>query len=446
VTASLRKKLAHLSRHYGMAGVLVLLCAYYSAATLREQQPRGEAAADRLAGQLTGTSRVLIVAQETEEDARFIARLDALLAGRVAGKIAGDPRAARQALKQLSDSGQPLDVIATTPDCAAWTVFENLREKFPALGDPRVVFASSYRWPTFLNRDNLLNIANQTAVVAILAAGMTLVILAGGIDLSVGSLIALSAVVGALFIRDYGGGTNAGTGALILCSLAGIGACAVVGAFSGWVITMFRIPAFIATLAMMQVASGLAFIFSKGATIYEVPDSFTWLGRGTGWLGLPHAVVLMGAIYAALHIFMAKTPLGRHIYAVGGNAEAAWLSGIRVDRVRRFVYTLCGALAGLGGVILASQLKSATPTYGGSYELYVIASVVVGGTSLSGGQGRVLGTLIGAFIIAVIQNGMNLTGVESYTQKVVLGLVILGAVLLDILKNRGWRGLMAPHP
>jgi ribose transport system permease protein len=147
----------------------------------------------------------------------------------------------------------------------------------------------------------------------------------------------------------------------------------------------------------------------------------------------------MLALYAAAHLVMSRTALGRHVYAVGGNPEAARLAGVRVKGVLMFAYVLCGALAGLGGVVTASQLKSGAPTYGLMYELYVIAAVVVGGTSLSGGEGRILGTLIGAFIIAVIQNGMNLTNVESYTQKVVLGLVILGAVLLDRLKQRGWR-------
>src|SRR5436853_7869474 len=146
----------------------------------------------------------------------------------------------------------------------------------------------------------------------------------------------------------------------------------------------------------------------------------------------------MLVLYLLAHILMTRTPLGRYIYAVGGNLEAARLSGVPVKLVLVFVYTVCGGLAGLGGVIMASQLRSGAPTYGQMYELYVIAAVVVGGTSLSGGEGKILGTLIGAFIIAVIQNGMNLTGVESYTQKVVLGLVILGAVLLDTLKKRGW--------
>ncbi|MHC4202615.1 MAG: ABC transporter permease, partial [Planctomycetota bacterium] len=146
----------------------------------------------------------------------------------------------------------------------------------------------------------------------------------------------------------------------------------------------------------------------------------------------------MVILYAGAHVLMTRTVLGRYIYAAGGNAEAARLSGVPVRRVVLFVYAACGTLAGLGGVVQASQLQSGAPTYGVMYELYVIAAVVVGGTSLAGGQGKILGTLIGAFIIAVIQNGMNLTGVESYTQNVVLGLVILGAVLLDMLKKRGW--------
>ncbi len=152
----------------------------------------------------------------------------------------------------------------------------------------------------------------------------------------------------------------------------------------------------------------------------------------------------MIVIYVAAHILMSRTTLGRRLYAVGGNAEAARLSGVSVAAVLLFAYTFCGALAGLGGVLLASQLKSGSPTYGASYELYVIAAVVVGGASLSGGEGKIFGTLIGALIIAVIQNGMNLTGVESYTQKIVLGAVILGAVLLDMWKRRGWPRWLTP--
>jgi ribose transport system permease protein len=346
---------------------------------------------------------------------------------------------ARQQLEALAERQTALALVATVPECAAWKVFEDLPAKLPGLGRPQVLCAPSYRWPTFLKTENLLNVANQIVVVAVIAVGMTLVIVTGGIDLSVGSLVALGAVVTGLLIRDVAGAESASATALVLCSLAGILACGLVGAFSGLMVTVFRLPPFIATLGTMQVASGLAYILSRGNSIYEIPASYVWLGRGFGWFGIPHAVVLMAVLYVVAHVVMSRTVFGRHIYAVGGNAEAARLSGVRVGLVLLAVYTLSGLMAGLGGVVQASQLKSAAPTYGLMYELYVIAAVVVGGTSLSGGEGRILGTLIGAFIIAVIQNGMNLTGVESYTQKVVLGLVILGAVLLDMLKRRGLR-------
>jgi ribose transport system permease protein len=282
----------------------------------------------------------------------------------------------------------------------------------------------------------LLNIADQIVVIAILAIGMTLVIITGGIDLSVGSLIALGAVGTGLLIRDYAGAQNASPAGMVLCSLAGIGCCTLIGLMTGGIVTFFTIPPFIVTLAMMLVASGLAYILSAGQSIYQLPDSFIWLGRGTTFFHIPITILLMLVLYVLAHIVMSQFKIGRYIYAVGGNAEAARLSGVNVHQVIIFVYVVCGTLAGLGGVILASQLKSGSPTYGLMYEMYAIASVVVGGASLNGGQGKVFGTLIGAFIIAVIQNGMNLLGIESYTQKVVFGLVILGAVMLDILKRK----------
>jgi ribose transport system permease protein len=333
-----------------------------------------------------------------------------------------------------------LAAIAAHQTAANWTVLREADREFPALGTVKLMQPRSYRWPNFLKPDNLLNIANQIAVIAIVAVGMTLVIITAGIDLSVGSLIALSAVVCTLAIRNLAGAEQATAAGMLWSSAAAIGVCGVLGWFSGAMVTLFGIPAFIATLAMMLVASGLAFLAAQGQSIYQVPDSFIWLGRGSTF-GLPNAVLLMLLLYAAAHFVMTRTVLGRYLYAVGGNAEAARLSGVPVKKVLLFAYTACGALAGLGGIVMASQLKSGSPTYGQMYELYVIAAVVVGGTSLAGGEGKVLGTLIGAFIIAVIQNGMNLTGVESYTQKVVLGLVILAAVLLDTLKRRGWQWL-----
>jgi ribose transport system permease protein len=268
---------------------------------------------------------------------------------------------------------------------------------------------------------------------------MTLVIITAGIDLSVGSLIAVSAVFATWIIREWFGGVDSTTaGMLAGCGLAILG-CSVLGLFSGSMIAFFGVPPFVATLGMMMVGSGLAYMLSGGLSIYQLPDSFDWLGRGDDMLGIPNAVLLMVLLYLLAHILMSRTTIGRYIYAVGGNPEAARLSGVPVRKILLWVYAGCGALAGLGGVIMASQFKSGDPKYGLMYELYVIAAVVVGGSSLSGGRGKVFGTLIGAFIIAVIQNGMNLTGVQSYTQKVVLGLVLLLAVFLDMLKKRGWQ-------
>jgi ribose transport system permease protein len=303
--------------------------------------------------------------------------------------------------------------------------------KFPGLGDVKIVEPVSYRWPNFFKRDNLVNIVNQIAVIAILAVGMTFVILTGGIDLSVGAMIAFSAVLVARLIRDYGGGTEAQAPALIACSLAAVGVCALMGMFSGAMVACFSIPPFITTLAMMLIAGGMAYLISDGQSIDRVPESFMWLGRGSTLMRIPVAVVLTAIIYLIAHLAMTRTVFGRYVYAVGGNREAARLSGVSVLGVLILVYTLSGALAGLGGVVMASQLKSGAPTYGHMYELYVIAAVVVGGTSLAGGEGKITGTLIGALILAVIQNGMNLLGFDSNTQKCILGGVLLLAILLD---------------
>ena len=314
---------------------------------------------------------------------------------------------------------------------------QKLGEKFPKLAGVAVVTPHPYRWPNFLTSENLINVANRIAVIAIIAIGMTMVIITGGIDLSVGSLIALSSVCATLLIERFGGAENASPLALVLGSLGGIAVCGLAGLISGTMVTGFGIPSFIVTLAMMLIASGAAYKLTGGESVGRLPDSFMWLGRGTN-LGVPNAVILMVVLYMVAHVIMSRTILGRYIYAVGGNAEAARLSGISVRRTLLVVYTVCGALAGLGGIITASLFKSGDPKYGPLAELYVIAAVVVGGTSLAGGEGKVLGTLIGALIIAVIENGMNLTNVESYTQKIVLGAVILGAVLLDTLKRKSW--------
>jgi len=427
---------------YGMILVLVLLCVFFSVVTNSDQSPKGEAGAKQVVtaiGQQFGEApRVLIAASDQPDDAPFAANIERDLAAsgaQVLATVKGSPKDARDALVKINAAGGKLDAIACTQVTGDWLVFSDLKTDFPALGEPRVITPRSYRWPNFLKSKNLLNIANQIAVIAIVAIGMTMVIITGGIDLSVGSLLALSAVLAARFIRDYAGGASASFGGMFLACIAAIVLCGIVGAFSGAMITRFAIPPFIVTLAMMLVGSGLAYILAKGESIYQIPDSFVWLGRGADLFSLPNAVVLMLILYALAHVLMSRMKLGRYLYAVGGNSESARLSGVAVKRVLMFAYIASALLAGLGGVIMASQLKSGSATYGNMYELYVIAAVVVGGTSLSGGEGKMLGTLTGAFTIAVIQNGMNLTNIESYTQKVVLGLVILGAVLIDRIRH-----------
>jgi ribose transport system permease protein len=421
-----------------MAGVLLVLVAWFSWATWRDSVPTGATAAAQIAARLpAGAVRVAVVGRDVPDDHALAEALAATLKQRGLDPVAvvlGSPRDARVAFEAIAATNGTLTHVATTPECAAWTLVQELPARFPALGKPELLQPAAERWPVFLTRQNLLNVANQIAVVAILAVGLTFVILTGGIDLSVGSLVAFSAVVCTWLVREKLGG--AGAGAMLLAALAAIAGCGLVGLASGAVIVAFRIPPFITTLAVMQVGAGLAFLVSKGQSIYEVPENSTWLGRGTGWLGIPNAVVLMLLVFGAAHLLLKRTILGRHVYAVGGNEAAARLSGVRVGRVLLFAYATSAALAGLGGVVMASQLRSGAPTYGLNYELYAIAAVVVGGASLNGGRGHVLGTLVGALIIAVIQNGMNLTGVESYTQKVVLGLVILGAVLADRWKQK----------
>ena len=432
-----------LASDYGMLAVLLLLGIVFSVLTLQEQSAADATAARRVVAairrQLPGTASVLVAVRPTPDDgilADSLAREIPAAGMQVADVVRGEPQAVRASLEKIAAAGGRVDAVAATERTGSWLVLSEMKEIVPSLGAPPIFVPETRLWPNFLKADNLLNIANQIAVIAIMAIGMTMVIITGGIDLSVGSLAALSAVVAAKLIRDQCGGVDASTLGMILACAAAIATCGLLGGLSGALVTLFGIPPFIVTLAMMLVASGLAYIASAGQSIYQIPESFVWLGRGTGLLGLPHAVVLMLLLYGAAHVLMSQTVLGRYLYAVGGNREAARLSGVPVRRVLLVAYVICGLLAGLGGVIMASQLKSGSPTYGAMYELYVIAAVVVGGTALSGGEGKILGTLIGAFIIAVIQNGMNLTNIESYTQKVVLGLVILAAVLVDRLRHR----------
>jgi len=297
----------------------------------------------------------------------------------VVDTVKGQPTDARQALVRIAEGGGKLQVIAGNQTTASWSVLEEAGTSFPALSGVKLVWPRSYRWPNFLKADNLLNIANQIAVIAIVAIGMTLVIIAAGIDLSVGSLIALSAVVCTLLIRGLAGAEHAGAAGMVLCSLAAIGVCGVVGLFSGAMVTWFGIPSFIATLAMMLVASGLAFIAAKGQSVYQVPDAFIWLGRGST-LGLPNAVLLMLLLYAAAHFVMTahgagSLPLCGGRQCRGGAAlrrARAQGAALRLHRLRRV------GRPGRRGHGLATQKR--LPHLRQMYELYVIAAVVVGGT------------------------------------------------------------------
>jgi ribose transport system permease protein len=442
----IRRAAASLVSEYGVLLVLALLAAFFSLATIKEQHATGAAAGKRLAARIVqdlgSDPRILVAARATEEDSAFADALAAELEASGIPPVAsvkGPPGEVRAALERRAAAGG-LDVLACDPSTSGLLFVRRLREEFPVLDEATVVTPESYLWPDFLKLTNLRTIADQIAVIAIIAIGMTMVIITGGIDLSVGSLIALAAVVSTWLIRELAGAEGAAAPGMVLCSLGGIAACALAGGFSGAMVTVFSIPPFIVTLSMMLVARGLAFMITDGRSVHEVPDSFAWLGHGAVLLGIPNAVLLMLILYAAAHVVMTRMVLGRYIYAVGGNREAARLAAVPVKRVLLLVYTLCGALAGLGGVVRASQFESGAPTYAVMAELEVIAAVVVGGTSLMGGVGKIPGTLVGAFIIAVIQNGMGLMGVKSYPQQVVLGLVILGAVLLDTRLRRRTRG------
>jgi len=279
----------------------------------------------------------------------------------------------------------------------------------------------------FFTLDNFVNVTLQIAIYGILAVGMTIVMITGGIDLSIGSVVALAGVCAALASKKPWAAPHMMVPIAILTGIAvGLGA----GAISGSLIARFAIPPFIVTLAMMTICRGLVYILTGGFTEGELPGAFGLLGRGHLWI-VPVPVLVMGLLFAAGHSALAHTPFGRHVYALGGSEEASRLSGIRVLRLKIAVYALDGLLAGLAGVILAARLGAGAPNSGLQYELDVIAAVVVGGTSLSGGRGSMLGTLAGTVFIGVLNNGLNLANVDPYTQKVALGLVILAAVGLD---------------
>jgi len=294
----------------------------------------------------------------------------------------------------------------------------------PLIGLILLIIVVSILNPSFLTISNIFNVLRQVSISAIIAFGMTFVILTGGIDLSVGSTLALTGAVAASLLAG-GFDPILSMGIALILGL-------ILGGINGVIITKGKVAPFIATLATMTVYRGLTLVYTNGKPISGLGDhaSFQLFGKGY-FLGIPIPVITTLITFGILYFILHKTTFGRRVYAVGGNEEAAKLSGINADRVKIAVYAISGFLAALSALILTSRLNSAQPTAGQSYELDAIAAVVLGGTSLNGGKGWIFGTLIGALIIGVLNNGMNLIGVSSFWQQVVKGIVILLAVLLD---------------
>lgn len=278
--------------------------------------------------------------------------------------------------------------------------------------------------PNFLAPANLLNLLRQVSTNALIAFGMTFVIITGGIDLSVGSTLALSSALMAGLIAS---GLNP-----VIAMVIGLLLGAFLGACNGVMITKGKMAPFIATLATMTIYRGLTLVYTDGNPITGIGDSFIFKYMGRGYLfGIPFPVVVMLLFFGVLYVLLHKMTFGRKTFALGGNEKAAFIAGIKSDRIKIAIYSISGLMAAVAGIIITSRLNSAQPTAGNAYEMDAIASVVLGGTSLSGGRGRLVGTLIGALIIGTLNNGLNLLGVSSFYQQVVKGVVIIIAVLLD---------------
>ncbi|WP_122790485.1 ABC transporter permease [Intestinibacillus sp. Marseille-P6563] len=287
--------------------------------------------------------------------------------------------------------------------------------------------ALSLASPYFATKNNLINIVLQAAINATLACGMTFVILTGGIDLSVGSIVAFAGILLGVMLKAE----IPLAMALLGCVLIG-GICGLV---NGLLVTRINLPPFISTLGMMSIARGGALYIADGRAISGFSGKLNYIGSGT-ILGIPVMILIM-ALTFLIGLFVLKfTRAGRYIYAIGGNVEATRLSGINTNRYTTLVYVICGLTAGLAAVLLTSRLDSAQPVAGEGYELDAIAATVIGGTSLSGGEGKLSGTIIGALIIAVLNNGLNLLNVSSYIQQIVIGLVIILAVTFDRIRSK----------
>jgi len=285
--------------------------------------------------------------------------------------------------------------------------------------------------PYFFTADNILNVTLQTSITAIIAAGMTFVILTAGIDLSVGAMVAFSGVITTSVLKlDL-----PFTVSFPLALLAGLGVGVLSGFIAGLFVTRFNITPFIVTLSLMTIWRGASYMYTDGRPVWGLPDQFSFLGSGR-ILSIPIPTIIMISVYILAYVLLKHTKFGRYVYAVGGNKEAARLAGININRTLISVYIMSGVLCAISGILLASRMNSGQPNAGLMYEMDVIAAVVVGGTSLFGGRGSIVGTFIGAMLIGVLRNGLNLLNVGSYVQMVVLGVVILLAVLLDQMRMK----------
>ena len=282
--------------------------------------------------------------------------------------------------------------------------------------------------PKFLSAGNLAGVARQTAVITIIAMGMTVVMVSGGIDLSVGSEMALAGVAGALLMAA---GAPPSVG--VLAALAAGAAC---GLANGVAVAALRIPPFIVTLGAMGIYRGVALLVTDGKAVVGLPQGFGRLAEGELFGFVPVPLLFVVAVALVTHLLLSSTRAGRYCYAVGSNVEAARYAGVRVSRYQIMFYVFLGALAGLAGAIESARLVTGQPTAGEGYELRVIAAVVIGGGSLSGGQGSVTGTLVGSLIMGVLSNGANLLGISSFTQQIVIGAVIVLAVTFDEFQRR----------
>jgi ribose/xylose/arabinose/galactoside ABC-type transport system permease subunit len=313
----------------------------------------------------------------------------------------------------------------------------NLSEYFVVVALIAVCAILSVISPVFLSIDNIINVFLQTSINSIVAVGMTMVILTAGIDLSVGSLVAVTGMTAGLTFEIISGNVN-DAGVALLCIILAMAIGALGGLVNGFLIAKTKLPPFIATLGMMSMARGLSLMISGGQPVTRMPSIIKFIGSGRiGVIYTP--IIVMIAVYFVGWWMLRYTKLGRSTYAVGGNLEAARLSGINVSRTLMLVYMISGICTSIAAVVLMGRLDSAQPTAGKDYELDAIAATVIGGTSMSGGEGRLIGTLIGALFMAVLRNGLNLLDVSPYATQLVIGLVIILAVMMDRLRNRGRR-------